>query len=83
MTPSNKPTHGGKREGAGRKPGPLGAKEQIAIWVSADVKAFLDAQPCTRGATVDEIVRKTKAFRDWLAAMPMGRPKNQTDTRKG
>ena len=56
---------GGKRKGAGRKPGRHGAKVTLATRVSEDVKAFLESTG-NASQTVDETVRKTKAFREWM-----------------
>lgn len=56
---------GGKREGAGRKPGPHGAKVTQALRVSKDVKAFLAATGNASQA-VEDTVRRSQAFKDWL-----------------
>ena len=58
---------GGKREGAGRKPGPYGCKVTLAVRVSPDVKAFLAATGNMSNAT-DEAVRRSTAFRQWSKA---------------
>jgi len=54
---------GGKR--AGRKPGRYGVKVTLATRVSEDVKAFLGSTG-NASQTVDDTVRKTKAFREWV-----------------
>ena len=55
--------HGGKRKGAGRKPSPT-AKVAISARVSKEVAAFL-AEQDNKSATIDETIRRSKAFRDW------------------
>ena len=58
---------GGKRDGAGRKPGPYGCKVTLAVRVSPDVKAYLAATGNMSNAT-DEAVRRSTAFRQWSKA---------------
>jgi hypothetical protein len=55
-----------KREGAGR-PAPLGRKVPVGIRLTPDVLEFCKQHP--DGFTVlEDSVRKSKAFRDWLKA---------------
>jgi len=57
---------GGKRIGAGKKPGKHGAKLATSMKLSDDVLAFLRTQE-SASAYVDETIRKTKAFREFMA----------------
>lgn len=60
---------GGKRKGAGRKPGRHGAKVTLATRVSVDVKAFLESTG-NASQTVEDTVRRSKAFREWRKQQP-------------
>ena len=62
---------GGKRKGAGRKPGRHGAKVTLATRVSEDIKAFLESTG-NASQTVEDVVRRSKAFRDWRKKQPDG-----------
>ena len=55
---------GGKRQGAGRKPGPHGVKVTLATRVSAAVKAFLESTG-NASETIEQQTRRSRAFRDW------------------
>ena len=60
-----KPNIGGKREGAGR-PAPLGRKKPVGIRLTPEVVEFCKQHP--QGFVVlEEKLRKSKEFRDWLA----------------
>lgn len=59
---------GGKREGAGRKPGRGVRKENLVIRVTPDLREFLDAQPESCANVIEDAIRRTKSFREWLAA---------------
>jgi len=58
-------TQGGKREGAGRKPAPVGTtKEAYSTKLTPEVIAFL--RQCENAAeTIDDTLRRSKAFREW------------------
>lgn len=58
---------GGKREGAGRKPGPHGAKVSLTVGVSDEVKRYL-ASTGNASQAIEEAIRRTKAFREWIKA---------------
>lgn len=57
-------SHGGKREGAGRKPRPDGNGRTVpkSIKVSSEVADYLAE---VGSGIVEDTLRKTKAFRDW------------------
>jgi hypothetical protein len=59
--------HGGKRLGAGRKPRPDGQGRTIpkSIKVSRQVADYLSE---SGSGVVEDTLRKSKAFRQWLAA---------------
>jgi len=66
MNEREKPKVGGKREGAGR-PAPLGRKEVCSVRLTPDVAEFCRQHP--DGFTVlEEKLRASKEFRDWLKA---------------
>ena len=58
--------HGGSRPGAGRKPFPDGKGRSVpkSIRVSQDVADYLSD---VGSGIVEEVVRKSKGFRDWVA----------------
>ena len=56
---------GGARKGAGRKPGPTGPKGSVTLWLPADVSAFLETFGHERSATVEKMLRKSAAFKEW------------------
>lgn len=58
---------GGKRAGAGRKPRPDGQGRSIpkAIRISKDVSDYLGE---VGSGIVEDLVRRSKAFRDWVQA---------------
>ena len=60
-------THGGKREGAGRKPRPDGKGRTVpkSIKVSQEVADYLAA---VGTGVIEDALRKTKAFKDWAKA---------------
>jgi hypothetical protein len=58
-------SRGGKREGAGRKPGPTGPKGSVTLWLSVDVAAFLETFGQERSVTVEKTLRKSAAFKAW------------------
>ena len=59
--------HGGKRDGAGAKPLPKGEKKiQRCMKLAPDVDAYLRTTP-NQVATVENTIRRSKAFKDWKA----------------
>jgi hypothetical protein len=60
-------THGGKREGAGRKPRTDGKGRTVpkSIKVSQEVADYLAA---VGTGVIEDALRKTKAFKDWAKA---------------
>ena len=59
---------GGKREGAGRKAARGERKESLSIGVTPTLRAFLDAQAGSMSDVIEDAIRRTKLFREWLAA---------------
>ena len=64
---------GGKREGAGRKPGRGERKESLSIGVTPTLREYLAEQvtadpPVSMSEMVEDAIRKTKKFREWLKA---------------
>lgn len=55
---------GGRRPGAGRRPGKYGSQVPLTTGVSEAVKAFL-VSTGNASRTIEEMVRRTKAFREW------------------
>lgn len=58
---------GGKRKGAGRKPARGEAKVTTSIEVTPTVKEYLASRDQSQSEFVESAIRRTKAFRDWLA----------------
>lgn len=58
-------SHGGKREGAGRKPREDGQGRTIpkSIKVSQEVADYLSE---VGSGVIEDMLRKSKAFREWL-----------------
>ena len=54
---------GGQRKGAGRKPSPKGPKGSVTLWLSSDVAAFLETFGKDRSELVDDMVRRSAAFK--------------------
>ena len=50
------PMHGGRREGAGRKAGPLGRATALAVRIPVSVLAALDAEAAERGVSRSRVV---------------------------
>lgn len=59
---------GGKREGAGRKAARGERKESLSIGVTPTLRAFLEAQAGSMSDVIEDCLRRSKAFREWLAA---------------
>lgn len=58
---------GGKRIGAGKKPGKFGVKTGLTLKLTPDVLAYLaDKFPGQISEHVDTTIRKQAGFRDWL-----------------
>lgn len=56
-------THGGKREGAGRKPSP---DSKVAITKKLDREIVAYLQSCDNAtAVIEEAIRRSKAFKEW------------------
>lgn len=60
-------THGGKREGAGRKASRGEAKVTTSIGVTPEIKRYLDQCEGSQSETIEDALRKTKSFREWKA----------------
>jgi hypothetical protein len=59
---------GGRRPGAGKKPGKHGTKAAYSLKLTPDVIAFLrETHPEGASGHVDATIRKQKAFKEWLA----------------
>lgn len=58
------PTHGGWREGAGRKPKNGVKKQDISLYLRPDTVDFLRTQD-SASETVDKIVQRSKRYKDW------------------
>ena len=58
-----KSNRGGKRPGAGRKPGEHGPKVQVTSWLSEEVREWLENQGQATGLTIEAMIRKSSAFR--------------------
>lgn len=61
---TKKPTHGGARKGAGRPKGE--PKQSTGIKLSPEVLRYLRENGISVGEFVEDAVRRTKAFKDWL-----------------
>lgn len=61
-----KPTHGGKRAGAGRPPISGEAKVGTTINVTPEVKAYLGTCE-NQSETVEKAVRQSRQFKQWKA----------------
>ncbi len=61
-------TIGGKREGAGRKPGRGERKEVASVRLTPTLREFLDDQGESMSEVIEDAIRKTKKFREWLKA---------------
>ncbi len=67
MPPKKKPTpKGGARPGSGRKPGPNGPRTGTSVSLTPDVMDYL-AQFESRSDKIEEIIRRSKEFKDFLA----------------
>ena len=58
-----KPTHGGLRPGAGKKPGPRGTKTPLTVKLSPVVHEFFETLTETRGTFLERITLSSKEFR--------------------
>jgi hypothetical protein len=62
--------HGGKRNGAGRKPSPDVAKVPYGTKLEAEVVEYL--RQCENAAkTLEDVIKRTKAFKEWKAKYDM------------
>lgn len=57
-------THGGKREGAGRKARPDERKVPLAVKIDRELAEYL-ATVASKTATIEEALRRSKGFREW------------------
>jgi hypothetical protein len=60
-------SHGGKRQGAGRKASRGEAKIVTTINVTPELKLYLSQCEQSQSEVVEDAIRRTKAFRDWKA----------------
>jgi hypothetical protein len=58
-------SHGGKREGAGRKASRGVAKIVTTINVTPEVKEYLDQHQKSQSEVCEESIRRSKEFREW------------------
>lgn len=58
--------NGGKREGAGRKPDRGVRKQPITLSVTPELREYITRVEGEASNLVEDTVRKTKGFRDWL-----------------
>lgn len=68
MHESEKRSHGGKREGAGRKPVWGERRITTTINVTPELKAYFDQHSETQGDLIESTIRKTKDFKSWRDA---------------
>lgn len=61
-------TLGGKREGAGRKPDRGERKQSLTVRLTPELLAFFADQESSAADAIEDCVRRSKAFREWLAA---------------
>ena len=57
--------HGGKRDGAGRKPARGVRKDTLVLRVTPEIKQFLAEQEDSASNVVEDAIRRTRAFREW------------------
>jgi hypothetical protein len=62
--PKRKPTRGGRRAGAGRKPTGKPPKRLVSVSLAADVDKYLIAS-ANRSASVEGAVRASLGYRLW------------------
>lgn len=58
---------GGKRAGAGRKPAHGEAKVTTSLQLTPTVREYLSQCEESQSEAVELAIRRTKAFREWLA----------------
>lgn len=63
-----KPTHGGKRANAGRKPNPHGAATKHSITLRPDVLLYLRTLDSISGQ-IDTAIRSTRGFKRFVPPM--------------
>lgn len=61
----SKQTHGGKREGAGRRPEGIEKKLTTSITLTPTAKRWLDDQEGSNGSIVESLIRSTQGFKRW------------------
>ena len=62
-----KPTHGGARPGAGRKPSGEETRETTSVRLTPTVRKYSAEHNLNLGDTLETTVRKSKGFKAWLA----------------
>lgn len=60
--------HGGKRSGAGRKASRGERKVTTAVGLTPEVKEYLDQCKQSQSEIVEDVLRRSKGFRDWKKA---------------
>jgi hypothetical protein len=65
-------SHGGKRDGAGRKPGPEGAKVTTSVTLTQEALDYLETLQQSRGPVLEAALRRTIDFKRWKAARKQG-----------
>lgn len=61
-------SHGGKREGAGRKASRGEPKVTTAIGVTPEVKEYLDQHEKSQSELCEDLIRRSKEFKTWQRA---------------
>lgn len=59
-------TSGGKRKGAGRKVERGEVKESLTVRVTPTLRKFIAATDESAADVIEDAVRKTKRFREWM-----------------
>lgn len=60
-------SHGGKREGAGRKPAPESRKRPLAMRIDPELAEYLSTVE-DKTACIEDALRGTKRFREWKSS---------------
>ena len=58
-------THGGKRDGAGRRASRGEAKVTTAIGVTPEVKEYLDQHEKSQSELCEDLIRRSKELKAW------------------
>jgi hypothetical protein len=62
-------THGGKRQGAGRKASRGARKVATTIGITPELKAYLGQCEQSQSEIIEEAIRKTEGFCIWCRAL--------------